>query len=50
MFESVFGLYIDLIAATRASYGHDRDVLTIMKMAQNFRTIMGPKKKELIPT
>ena len=40
MFESVFCVYIDLIAATTALYGHGRGVSALEKMAQNLRTIM----------
>ena len=36
MFESIFGLHSVLIASTRTSYGHDRVVLSIIKMGSNF--------------
>ena len=50
MLRSIFGLYSVLIASTRVSYGHDRGVLEVTKMGSNFRTILGLKKLNWIPT
>ena len=45
MFESIYGLYIHLTAATMASYGHGRGVSAFVKKAKNFETKMVSKKR-----